>query len=198
MKRFLDIALVLLALPVALPLGLLTAALVACRLGRPVLFVQTRAGRNGRPFRICKFRSMTDARGPDGELLPDAERLPPFGRKLRQTSLDELPQLWNVLKGDMSLVGPRPLYVAYNERYDAFQRRRLEVRPGITGLAQVRGRNTLTWKDRFATDVEYVERQSLWLDLKIMAMTVAAILRRRGVEPADAPVMEEFRGDGPK
>jgi lipopolysaccharide/colanic/teichoic acid biosynthesis glycosyltransferase len=172
---------------------------VALKLGRPVLFTQVRAGRGGRSFTIYKFRSMTDARGPDGELLPAEDRLTPFGRRLRGTSLDELPQLLNVLKGDMALVGPRPLLPEYNGRYDARQRRRLEVRPGVTGWAQVRGRNRLSWEERFELDVEYVERRSLGLDIRIIFMTVGVLLRRGGgVEPEGRAIMEEFRGrDGP-
>jgi len=195
MKRLLDLILVLLSAPLWVPVGLLTALLVARRLGRPVLFIQTRAGLQGRPFRIYKFRSMTDARDTEGHLLPAEDRLTPFGRKLRQTSLDEIPQLLNVLKGDMSLIGPRPLLPEYNDRYSPEQRRRLEVRPGVSGWAQVKGRNRLSWDERFALDVYYVQNHSLWFDVKIILMTLSLMLKRGGgVEPEGAAIMEEFRG----
>ncbi|WP_417512961.1 sugar transferase [Minwuia sp.] len=195
MKRLFDIVLTLLAAPVILPVCLVTALLVARRLGRPVLFTQQRAGRDGRIFTIFKFRSMTDARHADGVLLPAEDRLTPFGRRLRSTSLDELPQLLNVLRGDMSLVGPRPLLPEYVARYSPEQRRRLDVRPGVTGLAQVLGRNRLSWDEKFALDVAYVDRQSLWLDIRIILMTVGVLLKRGGgVEPEDKAIMEEFRG----
>jgi lipopolysaccharide/colanic/teichoic acid biosynthesis glycosyltransferase len=172
------------------------ALLVRLRLGTPILFRQPRAGRHGRPFRIVKFRSMTDARDASGALLSDAERLPAFGGWLRASSLDELPELLNVLRGEMSLVGPRPLHLHYVERYDAEQRRRLDARPGLTGLAQVSGRNALDWPSRFALDVEYVERCSLVLDLRILARTLGAVLRRDGIAAAGEATMPEFRGGG--
>ncbi|WP_416897840.1 MAG: sugar transferase [Minwuia sp.] len=200
MKRLLDILLTLLAAPVVLPVCLIVAVLVARKLGRPVLFTQRRSGRGGRDFTIYKFRSMTNATDADGTLLPAEQRLTRFGRLLRATSLDELPQLLNVLLGDMSLVGPRPLLPEYNDRYNARQRRRLEVRPGITGLAQVKGRNLISWERKFELDVEYVETRSIWLDLRIIWMTVMLVFRRgAGVEPESGPIMAEFRGsaEGP-
>ena len=169
-------------------------AAVAWKLGRPVLFRQVRPGLNGEPFEMVKFRTMTDARSSDGELLPDADRLAPFGRFLRSSSLDELPELWNVMLGDMSLVGPRPLLVRYLDRYTSEQARRHEVRPGITGLAQVSGRNALSWENKFALDVWYVDNQSLALDLKILAQTVLKVVRREDVSANDHATMPEFRG----
>jgi lipopolysaccharide/colanic/teichoic acid biosynthesis glycosyltransferase len=164
------------------------------KLGRPVLFRQTRPGLHARPFKLCKFRTMTDERGADGDLLPDSERLLPFGRTLRSTSVDELPELWNVLKGEMSLVGPRPLLMEYLRLYSKEQARRHEVRPGITGWAQVNGRNTLTWEEKFELDIWYVDNQSLWLDLRILCMTLAKVVRREGVSQAGHDTMEKFRG----
>lgn len=176
------------------PLLMLLAVLVRTKLGSPVLFRQQRPGQGGEPFTLVKFRTMTDARGPDGALLPDADRLPAFGRFLRSTSLDELPELWNVLKGEMSLVGPRPLLMRYLERYTPEQARRHEAKPGITGLAQVYGRNAISWEEKFAMDVQYVDRVSLGLDLRILVRTVLQVVRRDGVS-ADAHVtMPEFTG----
>lgn len=176
------------------PLLVLLALLVRTKLGAPVLFRQQRPGEGGEPFTLIKFRTMTDARGADGALLPDAERLPAFGQFLRSTSLDELPELWNVLKGEMSLVGPRPLLMRYLERYTPEQARRHEAKPGITGLAQVYGRNAISWEEKFAMDVQYVDRVSLGLDLRILARTVLQVVRRDGVS-ADAHVtMPEFTG----
>ena len=194
MKRLFDfiVALVVLLL-LALPLLLLTV-LVRRKLGRPAFFRQVRPGLAGKPFEMVKFRSMTDARGPDGALLPDAERLTPFGRFLRASSLDELPGLWNVLKGDMSLVGPRPLLVEYLPLYSPTQARRHEVRPGITGWAQVNGRNALSWDEKFALDVWYVEHQSLWLDIKILFLTVRKVLVRDGISAAGDATMPRFTG----
>ena len=170
------------------------ALAVRRRLGSPVLFRQVRPGLHGEPFEMVKFRTMTDARGPDGALLPDAERLTPFGQFLRSTSLDELPELWNVVKGDMSLVGPRPLLMRYLDRYTPEQARRHEVRPGITGLAQVSGRNAISWEEKFALDVWYVDHASFWLDLKILVQTVLKVVRRDDIA-ADAHVtMPEFVG----
>ena len=176
--------------PVLVGLG----AAVAWKLGRPVLFRQVRPGLDGEPFEMVKFRTMTDVRGPNGALLPDADRLTPFGRFLRSSSLDELPELWNVLKGDMSLVGPRPLLMRYLDRYTPEQARRHEVRPGITGLAQVSGRNALSWDEKFALDVWYVDHRSLALDLKILAQTVLKVMRRDGVSATDHATMPEFTG----
>lgn len=176
------------------PVLFMVMLLVRTKLGSPVLFAQQRPGLGGRVFRIYKFRTMTDARGADGELLSDSERLTRFGALLRSTSLDELPELWNVLKGDMSLVGPRPLLVEYLDRYTPEQARRHEVRPGITGWAQVNGRNALSWEDRFELDVWYVENRSLLLDVKILAMTVWTVLRREGISSAGEATMSEFLG----
>lgn len=174
-----------------------TAIQVARKLGRPVLFRQVRAGLHGQPFEMVKFRTMTDARGHDGALLPDAERLTPFGHFLRATSLDELPELWNVLKGDMSLVGPRPLLMRYLDRYTPEQARRHEVRPGITGLAQVSGRNAISWEEKFALDVWYVNHRSLALDLMILAKTIHKVVRRDDVSAKDHATMPEFMGTAP-
>lgn len=194
LKRTVDIVGSLFGLLVfGIPL-LLVALAVRLKLGSPVLFRQERAGFAGRKFRMIKFRSMTDERGPDGELLPDEKRLPRFGKLLRSTSLDELPELINVLKGDMSLVGPRPLLVRYLERYTPEQARRHEVKPGLTGWSQVNGRNAVSWEDRFAQDVWYVDNVSLGLDIKIIFMTIGKVVKRSGVSSADSVTMEEFRG----
>jgi lipopolysaccharide/colanic/teichoic acid biosynthesis glycosyltransferase len=180
MKRLFDIVVSACALLVlALPLWVV-AWMVRRKLGSPVFFTQVRPGMHGKPFKMVKFRSMTSERGADGELLPDAVRLTPFGRFLRSTSLDELPELWNVLKGDMSLVGPRPLLVEYLPLYSPEQARRHEVRPGITGWAQVNGRNALDWEAKFKLDVWYVDHRSLWLDIKILWLTVKKVLVREG------------------
>ena len=193
-KRLFDLALVIAAAPVWLPaLGVL-AALVRARLGSPVFFTQTRPGRDGEPFTLIKLRTMTDGRGRDGALLPDHERLPSFGRFLRSTSLDELPELINVLKGEMSLVGPRPLLTQYLGRYSSTHRRRHEVRPGITGLAQVSGRNAISWSQRFDRDVEYVDRCSLRLDAAILWRTLRAVVRREGISAEGEATMPEFTG----
>lgn len=194
LKRFFDIfaataALLLLFLPlVALFL------LIRAKLGSPVLFTQTRPGLHGQPFRMVKLRTMTDARGPDGQPLPDAERLTPFGRFLRSSSLDELPGLWNVLMGNMSLVGPRPLLMEYLPLYSPEQARRHEVRPGITGWAQVNGRNAIGWEEKFALDVWYVNNQSLWLDIKILLLTVKKVLVRDGISAEGEATMSRFTG----
>ncbi|GGM85938.1 sugar transferase [Dactylosporangium sucinum] len=172
-----------------------TAVFVRLTMGAPVLFRQERAGRGGAPFTLVKFRSMRCAANPDPST--DGERLTRAGRFLRASSLDELPALWNVLRGDMSLVGPRPLPVAYLDRYTAEQRRRHDVRPGITGLAQVRGRNALSWQQKFAYDVEYVERRSLALDLRILAETVGTVLRREGIAADGVATAREFQGSRP-
>lgn len=168
--------------------------LVRVKLGSPIFFRQDRPGLGGKTFRMVKFRTMTDARHPDGTLKPDAERLTRFGRLLRSTSLDELPELWNVLKGEMSLVGPRPLLVQYLTRYSARQARRHEVRPGVTGWAQVNGRNSVAWDERFEMDVWYVENWSFGLDVRILWMTVAAVFRRSGVSAEGHATMPEFMG----
>lgn len=193
-KRILDVALVILTAPITVPLLAGIALAVRSRLGAPVIFRQTRAGQGGRPFQLLKFRSMTDARSADGALLPDGERLPPFGQWLRSTSLDELPELWNVLRGEMSLVGPRPLLLEYVPRYSPDQARRLAVRPGLTGWAQIHGRNALSWEDRFALDVWYVDHASLALDLRILLRTVGHVIRRDGIAADGQATMEVFRG----
>lgn len=197
MKRILDLLLLLLAAPVWVPGLLGVAVLVRLKLGSPVFFRQRRPGRHGVIFEMVKFRTMTDARDATGQLLPDAVRLTPFGRFLRSTSLDELPELWNVLKGEMSLVGPRPLLVQYLERYNPRQARRHEVPPGITGLAQVKGRNAISWEEKFEWDVRYVETGSLALDLKILFLTVKAVLWRTGISAAGDATMPEFKGSSP-
>lgn len=194
LKRSTDLLLAGTALLLLSPVLILLAVLVRRRLGSPVLFRQERPGRHGRPFMMVKFRTMTDARDAQGQLLPDAERLPPFGRWLRSTSLDELPELWNVLRGDMSLVGPRPLLMRYLPLYNERQRRRHEVRPGVTGWAQINGRNALGWEERFEMDVWYVDNQSLWLDARILWLTVRKVLVREGISAAGEATMQEFRG----
>ncbi len=190
-KRCFDVAVAALALTLGLPLLLAVAAAVAINLGRPVLFRQRRPGRHGRPFEMVKFRSMRDAVDASGQPLPDEARLTSFGRLLRASSLDELPELWNVLKGDMSLVGPRPLLMQYLDRYTP---RRMEVRPGITGWAQVNGRNALSWEERFEMDVWYVEHRTFRLDLQILALTALKVVRRDGVSAAGHATMPEFMG----
>jgi lipopolysaccharide/colanic/teichoic acid biosynthesis glycosyltransferase len=182
-KRLLDLALALLALIFCAPLFALLALLVRVRLGRPVFFRQERPGLHGRPFTLIKFRTMTDGRDEAGNLLPDHDRMTPLGRLLRGTSLDELPELYNVLKGEMSLVGPRPLLLRYMPYFSESERVRFEVMPGITGWAQIHGRNGSPWDERFADDIWYVENQSLYLDLRIIAHTLLQVLRRQDVEP---------------
>ncbi len=179
------------------PVLLVTAALVGWRLGTPVFFRQERPGLGGRPFRLTKFRTMTDCRGPDGLLLPDAERLTPLGRFLRSSSLDELPELLNVVRGEMSLVGPRPLLMQYLPRYSPRQARRHEVRPGLTGWAQVSGRNAIDWDERLERDVWYVDHVSLGLDLKILLLTLRTVLLREGISSAGHATMPEFTGNSP-
>ena len=194
MKRFFDIVLSSLAL---LLLGipfLFLMLQVRRKLGSPVFFRQTRPGLRGRPFQMVKLRTMTDARGSSGELLADKDRLTPFGCFLRATSLDELPELWNVLKGDMSLVGPRPLLMEYLPLYSAEQAGRHRIRPGITGWAQVNGRNALSWEDRFTLDVWYVNNRSLWLDIKILWRTVRKVLVRDGISAEGEATMSMFAG----
>lgn len=190
MKRGLDIFLTLATAPLWVPLAVFTAAGVFLFLGRPVFFFDERSGLSGRPFRLVKFRSMRCGVG------SDSERLTRFGRFLRSSSLDELPELWNVLRGDMSLVGPRPLPVRYLPRYTERQRRRLEVRPGVTGLAQIGGRNAISWDEKFRLDVEYVERRSFAMDLRILAVTAFKVLARSGVNSSESETMPEFRGEG--
>lgn len=193
-KRLLDLSLVLAAAPLWLPTLAVLAGLVRIRLGAPVLFTQTRPGRDGEPFTLIKLRTMTDQRAGDGTLLPDDQRLSSFGRFLRSTSLDELPELINVFRGEMSLVGPRPLLTHYLPRYSEAHRRRHDVRPGITGLAQVSGRNAISWSQKFDRDVEYVDRCSLGLDLAILWRTVRAVVRREGISAQGEATMPEFTG----
>lgn len=181
-KRLLDIIISLTALILLSPVLLVVAALVRIKLGSPVIFHQDRPGYQEKIFQLCKFRSMTDERGADGELLPDEVRLTKFGKTLRATSLDELPELWNILKGDMSLIGPRPLLVSYLPYYTEEERLRHSVRPGLTGLAQVRGRNLLDWDRRFATDVEYVRNLTFAMDIKIFLMTIRKVLVHEDIE----------------
>ncbi|MBQ7592193.1 MAG: sugar transferase [Clostridia bacterium] len=194
-KRILDTVLsfagiILLIIPMAV-----IALLVRIKLGSPVIFGQERPGKDRKLFRMYKFRSMTDERGPDGELLPDADRLTPFGKKLRALSLDELPELFNVLKGDMSLVGPRPFLKKYLPLYNEEQNRRHEVRPGMTGLAQTKGRNLVDWQERFRYDVYYVDHLSFMLDLKIVFKTLSTVLKREGIHSGTSETMEEFTGN---
>ncbi|HEX4945033.1 MAG TPA: sugar transferase [Blastocatellia bacterium] len=198
MKRMLDFFVALFALLVLSPVLAITALLVRIKLGSPVIFHQTRPGLNARLFRLHKFRTMTDERDANGKLLPDEIRLTPFGKFLRSTSLDELPELWNVLRGEMSLVGPRPLLAKYLERYSPEQARRHEVRPGITGWAQVNGRNALTWEQKFALDVWYVDHHSFWLDIKILALTVWKIMQRDGINEPGQATAQEFMGSQTK
>ena len=194
MKRLFDfvvasIALLLFALPM-----LVLAWLIRRKLGSPVLFCQVRPGLQGKPFNMVKFRTMSYECGPDGALLPDVQRLTPFGRFLRASSLDELPELWNVLKGEMSLVGPRPLLMEYLSLYTPEQARRHELCPGITGWAQVNGRNAISWDDKFALDVWYVDHRSLWLDVQILWCTVGKVLVRDGISAAGEATMTKFTG----
>ena len=194
-KRPLDCLLASGALVVLSPVMGITALLVKSKLGRPVLFTQDRPGKDGKIFKLYKFRSMTDERDENGELLPDEDRLPPFGQKLRSTSLDELPELLNIIKGDMAVVGPRPLLVRYLPRYNAHQARRHEVRPGFTGLAQVHGRNAISWEEKFDWDVKYVDRISFSGDLKIILKTIKTVFAREGINAADDATMPEFMGN---
>ncbi len=193
-KRLLDLALTIPALILLAPVLALLAILVRLRLGSPILFRQPRPGLNMRPFTMLKFRTMTDARDAQGDLLPDEDRLTPFGQFLRSTSLDELPELLLVVKGDMSLVGPRPLRMRYLDRYAPAQMRRHLVMPGITGWAQVNGRNAMSWEDKFALDVWYVDHQSLWLDLKIIALTAWKTLKQEGISEPGRVTASEFMG----
>jgi lipopolysaccharide/colanic/teichoic acid biosynthesis glycosyltransferase len=193
-KRITDIVCASAGLVLLSPVFATTAVLVRRRLGSPVLFRQVRPGLGGRPFQMLKFRTMRDAIGADGRPLPDEQRLTEFGRWLRATSLDELPELWNVLKGDMSLVGPRPLLMEYLPLYSAEQARRHDVRPGITGWAQINGRNAIGWEQKFALDVWYVDHQSLGLDLKILLQTVLKVVRRDGISAQGEATMTVFKG----
>jgi lipopolysaccharide/colanic/teichoic acid biosynthesis glycosyltransferase len=194
LKRLFDLVLAtLILLTLALPL-LVICGLIRLKLGRPIVFCQTRPGLNGAPFTLFKFRTMTDAVDAQGHLLSDENRLTPFGRLLRRTSLDELPELWNVLRGDMSLVGPRPLLMEYLPLYTQEQTRRHEVRPGITGWAQVNGRNLLSWDERFKLDVWYVDHQSILLDIKILFITIKKVFKREGISAKGEATMPKFKG----
>ena len=193
-KRAIDILATTTGLCVLAPVFVVTAVLVRLKLGSPILFTQQRPGLHGKPFKMMKFRTMTDGRDAQGHLLPDAQRLTPFGRFLRSSSLDELPELLNVLKGDMSLVGPRPLLMEYLPLYSAEQARRHEAKPGITGWAQINGRNAISWEQKFVLDVWYVENQSLWLDIKILLLTVGKVFKREGISAAGEVTMTKFTG----
>lgn len=191
-KRAIDILVSIIALILFWWIYLILALIVRINLGSPVLFTQYRPGKDGKIFKLYKFRSMSDTRDKDGKLLPDKERLNKFGRLLRSTSLDELPEIINMLKGDMSLIGPRPLLVKYLEHYNSFENRRHEVRPGLTGLAQINGRNTITWKERFQKDVEYIDQISLCLDVKIFFLTIKKILVREGIEFQENGTIKDY------
>ncbi|MBO2636492.1 sugar transferase [Shewanella algae] len=198
MKRFLDFLIALTTLVVLSPIILITAILICCKLGSPVLFRQTRPGLHGKPFEMVKFRTMKDAVDAEGKPLPDSDRMTPFGDKLRNSSLDELPGLWNVLKGEMSLVGPRPLLMQYLALYSKEQARRHEVRPGVTGWAQVNGRNAISWEDKFKLDVWYVDNQSILLDMKILALTVKKVFMKEGISADGEATMSRFEGSDKK
>ena len=193
-KRLFDLVTTALGLIIILPLMLVLSILVWIFLGVPILFRQPRQGFKGRPFTTYKFRTMTNRTGPDGHLLPDAERLTPFGRFLRSTSLDDMPQVFNVLRGEMSLVGPRPLLMQYLKRYSPEQMRRHDVLPGITGWAQINGRNTLDWEEKFRLDVWYVDHWSFWLDMKILLLTPWKVFKREGITQPGHATTEEFKG----
>lgn len=194
MKKLFDFLVSLIALILLSPIIALVAWKIRKNLGSPVLFRQTRPGLHGKPFEMVKFRTMKDATDAKGNSLPDAERMTPFGNKLRSSSLDELPELWNVLKGEMSLVGPRPLLMQYLPLYSPEQARRHEVRPGVTGWAQINGRNAISWEDKFKLDVWYVDNRSFWLDLKILLLTVKKVLIKDGISANDHVTMPEFLG----
>ena len=193
-KRPFDLLLIFLSLPLMFPIYLFIALLVLIRLDSPVLFRQSRPGLNGNVFDMIKFRTMTNEHDANGVLLPDRDRLTKFGKFLRSTSLDELPSLWSVLKGDMSLVGPRPLLVEYLPLYSERQARRHEVKPGVTGWAQVNGRNAISWEEKFDLDVWYVDNQSIWLDIKILWMTVKKVIVRDGISQSNHVTMDKFKG----
>ncbi|WGZ96012.1 MAG: sugar transferase [Candidatus Thiothrix putei] len=194
MKHFTDFTVAFLALLLLSPLLLMLMVLIRIKLGSPIFFTQVRPGLHDKPFKMVKFRTMTDARDADGNLQPDSVRLTSFGRFLRTTSLDELPELWNVLKGDMSLVGPRPLLMEYLPRYTLEQARRHEARPGVTGWAQINGRNAISWEAKFKLDVWYVDNQSFWLDLKILLLTVKKVFVREGISAEGEATMSKFTG----
>ena len=195
LKRLFDLSLLVITSPVWLTVIFVLALAVRVKMGKPVFFRQLRAGHNGAPFRIIKFRTMIEEQNESGRLLSDSERLTRFRAWLRSTSMDELPELFNVLKGDMSLVGPRPLLFRYVERYSSEQRRRLDVPPGLTGWAQINGRNRLSWEDRFHLDVWYVDNRSLWLDIKIIWLSIRKVLCREGINTTSEETMTEFMGN---
>ena len=194
-KRLFDIIASASGLIFLSPVFLILIYLIRKNLGEPVFFTQERPGKDGKPFKMIKFRSMRDAVDKDGNPLPDSERLTPFGKKLRATSLDELPELWNVLKGDMSLVGPRPLLMSYLPLYNEFQNRRHEMRPGVTGWAQVNGRNALSWDEKFAHDIWYIDHYSFWLDMKILFLTVKKVFIKEGISAEGEATMPYFTGN---
>ncbi len=194
-KRILDFVLSFIAFVVLSPVLLVTAALVRVKLGKPVIFCQERPGKDEKIFKLYKFRTMTDERDENGQLLPDDVRLTKFGKTLRSTSLDELPELWNIVKGDMSIVGPRPLLVRYLPLYNATQKHRHDVRPGFTGLAQVHGRNSISWEEKFDWDIRYVNHVTFFTDVKIILDTVRTVLKREGISSDTSVTMEEFRGN---
>ncbi|AKI04478.1 sugar transferase [Ligilactobacillus salivarius] len=195
-KRLQAIVLSLIAIIILSPILLITYLLVRVKFGKPAIFIQKRVGKDGKVFDLYKFRTMTNQRDKDGKLLPDDQRLTSFGKKLRSTSLDELPELFNVLKGDMALIGPRPLLVKYLPLYNDEQARRHEVRPGLTGYAQVNGRNTITWEDRFKLDVEYVDNVTFLNDWKIIFKTIKTVFKREGISEKGSATMDEFKGNG--
>lgn len=194
-KRILDFVLSFTAFVVLSPVLLVTAALVRVKLGKPVIFCQERPGKDEKIFKLYKFRTMTDERDENGQLLPDDVRLTKFGKTLRSTSLDELPELWNIVKGDMSIVGPRPLLVRYLPLYNETQKHRHDVRPGFTGLAQVHGRNSISWEEKFDWDIRYVNHVTFFTDVKIILDTVRTVLKREGISSDTSVTMEEFRGN---
>jgi lipopolysaccharide/colanic/teichoic acid biosynthesis glycosyltransferase len=195
MKRLFDLTASLIALIVFSPIIALVAYKIKNNLGSPVLFRQTRPGLNGKPFEMIKFRTMKDAMDKDGNPLPDSERMTPFGDRLRNSSLDELPELWNVLKGEMSLVGPRPLLMQYLPLYNKEQARRHDVRPGVTGWAQINGRNAISWDEKFKLDVWYVDNRSFWLDIKILFFTVKKVFVKEGISADGHVTIEPFKGN---
>lgn len=194
MKRLLDFVVSFFGLIALLPIILILSLIIRLNLGYPILFGQLRPGLHGKPFRMIKFRTMRDALDSDGNPLPDSERITKFGAFLRATSLDELPELWNVLKGDMSLVGPRPLLMEYLDLFTTEQARRHEVRPGVTGWAQINGRNAISWEEKFKLDVWYVDNRSFWLDIKILLMTVKKVFVREGISADGHVTVEKFKG----
>ena len=194
MKRTFDILIIILALPFLVPTLLVTCLLIRIKLGSPIFFRQRRPGLHGKLFEMVKFRTMTDNKDSNGILLPDTDRLTSFGKSLRATSIDELPELWNVIKGDMCLVGPRPLLMEYLPLYSPEQAKRHNIKPGITGWAQINGRNTISWEEKFKLDVWYVDNSSLWLDIKILFLTVKKVLVREGISAEGHVTISPFSG----